>query len=93
MNTLKMEDKILYKNLFKPHGYINGEWIDTSQGESFQINNPSTNQIIATMPEMGIDETKYAIESANKAFYKWKEKTAKDRCILLRNWYNLIQKI
>ena len=90
MDEFKIEDNISYKNLFKPYGYINGEWIDLPKGKSFDIYNPSTNKIIAKMPEMGIDETKYAIESANIAFDKWKKKTAKERCFLLRKWYDLV---
>ena len=90
MGKNQILDKISYKNLYKPFGYINGEWIDSSTGSSFDIYNPSNNQIIATMPEMGASETKYAIEVANQAFEKWKKKTAKERCSILRKWYNLV---
>ena len=90
MGKNQILDKISYKNLYKPFGYINGEWIDSSTGSSFNIYNPSNNQIIATMPEMGASETKYAIEVANQAFEKWKKKTAKERCSILRKWYNLV---
>ena len=90
MSKNQIVDKISYKNLYKPFGYINGEWIDSSTGSSFNIYNPSNNQIIATMPEMGASETKYAIEVANQAFEKWKKKTAKERCSILRKWYDLV---
>ena len=83
-------DKISYKKLYKPFGYINGEWIRISNEKFFDIYNPSNNQIIATMPEMGASETKYAIEVANQAFEKWKKKTAKERCSILRKWYDLV---
>ena len=90
MSKNQIVDNISYKNLYKPFGYINGEWIDSSTGSSFNIYNPSNNQIIATMPEMGASETKYAIEVANQAFEKWKKKTAKERCSILRKWYDLV---
>ena len=90
MSKNQIVDNISYKNLYKPFGYINGEWIDSSTGSSFKIYNPSNNQIIATMPEMGASETKYAIEVANQAFEKWKKKTAKERCSILRKWYDLV---
>ena len=90
MSKNQIVDKISYKDLYKPFGYINGEWLDSSTGSSFNIYNPSNNQIIATMPEMGASETKYAIEVANQAFEKWKKKTAKERCSILRKWYNLV---
>ena len=90
MDKFKIEDKISYKSLFKPFGYINGEWINLTKDKSFEIYNPSNNEVIARMPEMGADETKYAIESANQAFDKWKRKTAKERCSILKKWYDLV---
>ena len=68
MNGSKVLEIIEDKSLFKPYGYINGEWISSEKEKSFPIHNPSDGKIIATMPEMGIDDTKYAIESANQAF-------------------------
>ena len=84
MNGARVLEIIEDKSLFKPYGYINGEWISSEKEKSFSIHNPSDGKIIATMPEMGIDDTKYAIESANQAFQTWSKKTPKERCIILR---------
>ena len=92
MNGSKVLDIIEDKSLFKTYGYINGEWISSEKEKSFSIHNPSDGKIIATMPEMGIDDTKYAIESANQAFQTWSKKTPKERCIILRKWYDLVMK-
>ena len=64
MNEFKLEEKISNKELFRPFGYINGEWIKASNNKYFNVSNPSNNKVIATMPEMGVDETKYAVECA-----------------------------
>ena len=92
MNGSRVLEIIEDKSLFKPYGYINGEWISSEKEKSFSIHNPSDGKIIATMPEMGIDDTKYAIESANQAFQTWSKKTPKERCIILRKWYDLVIK-
>jgi succinate-semialdehyde dehydrogenase/glutarate-semialdehyde dehydrogenase len=39
---------------------------------------------------MGADETRRAIEAANRAWPAWRGLTAKERCGILRNWFNLI---
>ena len=39
---------------------------------------------------MGAAETRRAIEAANAAMPAWRAKTAKERAVILRNWYNLM---
>lgn len=43
------------------------------------ILDPATNEELGTIPEMGVDETKEAIEAAKKAFPEWSRTTAKVR--------------
>ena len=38
---------------------------------------PATNEELGTVPEMGLEETKEAIEAAHKAFPAWSRTTAK----------------
>ena len=38
---------------------------------------PATDEELGTIPEMGVDETKEAIEAAKKAFPAWSRTTAK----------------
>jgi succinate-semialdehyde dehydrogenase/glutarate-semialdehyde dehydrogenase len=39
---------------------------------------------------MGAAETRRAIEAANAAWPAWKKKTAKERSVILRRWYELM---
>ena len=82
--------KIKNIKLFKEKCYIDGNWIDSNDKKTIDVNNPSSLEIIGNVPKCGTDETKLAIEAANKALSDWKSKTAKERSTLLRYWFELI---
>ncbi len=76
--------------LVREQGYINGEWVDADSGESIEVTNKATGELLGTVPKMGAAETRRAIEAANAAMPAWRAKTAKERAVILRNWYNLM---
>lgn len=76
------------QSLFKYKAYINGDWIDSDR--SFDVTNPADGKVLASVPDLGIDETLDAITSASKAFKKWKKTKASKRSRILRKWYELI---
>ena len=82
--------KLKNKELFKQQAYIAGEWVDADDGTRFEVSNPATNELIGTVPDMGADETRRAIEAANKAWPAWKAKTAVERSLILEKWFSLI---
>ena len=77
-------------SLFRQQGYINGVWTNAFSGETIDVLNPATGQVIGTAPKMAASETKSAIDAANAAWPAWCKKTAKERAHILRNWFNLI---
>lgn len=70
--------------------YVNGEWYDSKSGKTFDVINPATGKIIATVPDLDALDVQVAINAANDAFKIWKKTTAKERSDLLRNWYNIL---
>ena len=78
------------KSLFHEKCYIDGQWIDADGGESIPVNNPATGETLGTVPKMGAAETARAIDAANAAMPAWRAKTAKERSVILRKWYNLM---
>ena len=78
------------KELLKDKCYINGSWITSISKEVIAVNNPATLKTIGSVPKCGTQETKLAIEAANKALPGWKARTAKERSILLKKWFDLI---
>ncbi|MED5242076.1 MAG: aldehyde dehydrogenase family protein, partial [SAR324 cluster bacterium] len=77
-------------SLFRQQVYINGIWSDADSGETTDITNPSTGKVLGTVPNCGAVEAKRAIEGANDAWPKWRSKTAKERALILRRWYELM---
>lgn len=82
--------KLNDNSLFRQQAYINGEWVDADNNETFDVNNPANNEIVGSVPNMGSAETQRAIEAANKAWPAWRAKTMAERSLILEKWYALI---
>jgi succinate-semialdehyde dehydrogenase/glutarate-semialdehyde dehydrogenase len=76
--------------LLKTKAYIAGEWQDADDRTTFEVKNPATGEVIATVPRMGTTETRRAIDMANAAWPAWRAITAKHRAAVLRKWYDLM---
>lgn len=70
--------------------YINGEWVESENGETIPITNPATKEVIAFVPNGGALEAKKAVDAAHEAFKMWSKQTAEHRSRLLMKWYKLI---
>ena len=68
--------------------YIGGNWIDTK--EKFPVFNPATGEIIVNLPNLGVNETKEAIDHAFNSQKKWALVTAKDRSQILKRFFDLM---
>jgi len=77
-------------SLLRSQCYINGEWLDADGGETIDVTNPATGDVIGTIPKMGADETRRALEAAEAAMPGWRAKTAGERAKILRNFFNLM---
>ena len=76
--------------LFREACYINGEWVGAGSNETMDVTNPATGEVLGTVPRLGVEETRRAIEAANDAWPAWRARTAKDRAAVLRRWYELM---
>ncbi|AWM80207.1 NADP-dependent succinate-semialdehyde dehydrogenase I [Gammaproteobacteria bacterium ESL0073] len=76
--------------LFRQKAYFDGKWQDADNGKTIDVTNPATGEVIGTVPKMGAAETKRAIDAANKALPAWRAKTAKERSVIIRRWYDLL---
>lgn len=84
-----MTNQILQQSeLFKTGYLVDGKWL--ALGETFEVLNPATGEVVARVAKAGKKETEAAIEAASKAFPAWRAKTAKQRSDLLYVWYQLI---
>ncbi|MGD9841576.1 MAG: NADP-dependent succinate-semialdehyde dehydrogenase [Steroidobacteraceae bacterium] len=77
-------------SLFIQKCYIGGKWLSAASGKSISVSNPATQQAIGNVPSLATEEVKQAIESANQALAPWQAKTAKERAVILRRWFELM---
>ncbi len=77
-------------SLLRTAAYIDGAWTGADDGATFAVTDPSDGSEIARVPELGVMETRRAIEAAAAAWPAWRAKTAKERAHILRRWYDLI---
>tara|TARA_B100000676_G_scaffold287958_1_gene319056 strand:- start:1150 stop:2601 length:1452 start_codon:yes stop_codon:yes gene_type:complete len=83
--------KLKNNSLFKEKCFVGGKWIESISNNRIEVDNPANKEIIGHVPECSTEETKLAINKANKAFPSWKAKTAKERSIILKKWARLIE--
>jgi succinate-semialdehyde dehydrogenase/glutarate-semialdehyde dehydrogenase len=75
-------------SLLKTDALINGQWIKGSS--RFDVIDPATGQKLADVANLGPAEAELAIAAANAAWPAWRNKTAKERSIILRKWFDLL---
>jgi succinate-semialdehyde dehydrogenase/glutarate-semialdehyde dehydrogenase len=76
--------------LFREEAFINGQWVQSSLGKTFVVDNPANGTVIANVANLTPVDAKLAIEAANTALPIWRSKTGKERANLMRKWFDLI---
>ncbi|EPG7965680.1 NADP-dependent succinate-semialdehyde dehydrogenase [Citrobacter koseri] len=76
--------------LFRQQAFIEGQWRDARSGDTIAVTNPANGQPLGSVPKMGAEETREAIDAANRALPAWRALTAKARANILRRWFNLM---
>ncbi|NTG50247.1 NAD-dependent succinate-semialdehyde dehydrogenase [Agrobacterium rhizogenes] len=71
-------------------GYINGVWTAGGATKTFDVINPATGEVLASLPDMGAAETTTAIDAAYAAQAAWAARPAKERSAILRKWFDLM---
>src|SRR5436309_7314918 len=66
------------------------DWIETGSGETFEVLNPATGEVLSEVPRLGAAETRRAIAAAAEAFPRWRSLLARERAQTLRRWADLI---
>jgi succinate-semialdehyde dehydrogenase/glutarate-semialdehyde dehydrogenase len=76
--------------LFREQCFIDGSWVGADGGGTLPVHNPATAATLGTVPNMGAGETRRAIAVAAAALPPWAARTAKERAVLLRRWFDLM---
>jgi succinate-semialdehyde dehydrogenase/glutarate-semialdehyde dehydrogenase len=76
--------------LFRQANYLDGRWVEADNGQSIIVKNPATGEAVGNVPNMGVAETRRAIEAAAAAFPVWRATLAKERATILRKLSDLM---
>ena len=82
--------KLDNNSLIRDQAYIDGEWRGARSGARFAVRNPATHEVITEVADLDEQDVRDAIEAADRAFPSWRAKTAKERAVVLRKWYELM---
>ena len=75
-------------SLLRTNGLINGEWVGGAS--RFDVIDPATSHKLVDVANLGLIETRAALDAAQKAWPAWRSKTAKERSAILMKWFHLM---
>ena len=75
-------------SLLKTDALIGGQWVAGSS--RFDVTDPATGLKLADVANLGPADAEAAIAAANAAWPAWRSKTAKERSLILRKWFDLL---
>ena len=70
--------------------FINGEWVDSKEGKTFDTYCPANGELLATCADAGKEDVDLAVGSAWKAFDSWKNTSPAERSTILLKIADLI---
>ncbi len=72
--------------------FINGKWIKSSSGETYDVINPATEEILGKASKANTEDINLALNSAQKGFEIWKNTSPWERSKIIRKISELIRK-
>ncbi len=76
--------------LIATKAYVAGQWVDASDGATFAVTNPARGDVICAVADLSRADVAVAIDAAQGAQKEWAARTAKERAVILRRWYDLM---
>lgn len=75
--------------------FINGEFVESSSGKTFETYNPANGEVLAYVSEAQAEDVDKAVTAAKRAFEEgpWSRMSAADRGRLMYKLAELIEKI
>jgi succinate-semialdehyde dehydrogenase/glutarate-semialdehyde dehydrogenase len=77
------------EELMPGRNYI-GRWCDAGDGRRFDVTDPATDAVVASVPDSGAADARAALDAAQAAFATWRAVPAKQRAQILKRWNDLI---
>lgn len=70
---------LVESGLLRSEGLINGKWLGSKSGKTFQVFDPATATEFAAVAAYGEEDTKLAVLAAEQSFDAWRSKTMQVR--------------
>ncbi|KQX43193.1 MULTISPECIES: NAD-dependent succinate-semialdehyde dehydrogenase [unclassified Ensifer] len=78
-------------SLVREEMLVGGAWQkDGERGIRVEVQNPSTMDILASLPSAGLSDVRAAIDAAKTAQKKWAKVSAKERSAIMRKFYDQV---
>ncbi|WP_343563486.1 NAD-dependent succinate-semialdehyde dehydrogenase [Kiloniella sp. b19] len=90
MTSTDLSSRLNRPELLCSRAYVNGQWIDAGDGTTFPVHNPARGDVLVDVADLGVEETRNAIEAARLAQKDWAARTGKERSAVLRRWHDLM---
>ena len=90
LDTTDLASILKDPSLLVTKAFVAGEWVGADDGTSFAVSNPARGTTICDVPDLGVAETRRAIEAARLAQKDWAAQTGKERAAVLRRWFDLM---
>lgn len=85
-NNLQLKDPDLLREAM----LIDGQWVQAENGQTIEVRNPATGELVARVPNGGTSETRRAVAAAERAMKSWRKTLPKERSKVLRKLYDLM---
>jgi succinate-semialdehyde dehydrogenase / glutarate-semialdehyde dehydrogenase len=72
--------------------WIGGQWRKASDGKRFDVIDPATENMVASVASATVDDAKAAVDAASAAFPIWAAKKPRERGEILRKAFDLIMR-
>jgi succinate-semialdehyde dehydrogenase/glutarate-semialdehyde dehydrogenase len=87
----RLAERLPDQSLLRDQGCIGGEWTGAVSGATYEVLDPATDDVVATLPRMTEADTCAAIDAAAAALPGWRSMTASGRSAILRRWAELMR--
>ena len=76
------------QGLLRQAAWIGG--VERASNLWIEVFNPATGEVLGRVPDLGRDSAAEAVAAAREALPAWRGRTAKERSVLLRGWYDRV---
>src|ERR1700722_13156574 len=84
--------KLQCASLFEQSAYVGGVWVDDTSLPRVPVINPSTHEIIGSVPQVTTQQVDDAVACGISAFKDWRGGRGRERALILREGPGLVER-